>query len=162
MTRALIELGYRRLAFVGQPLRFNERARERRRGFRAALSEAGLDPEGALILEAPAGIKSGAETLARVIETRPDTDAIFFGGDVLAIGAILECHRRGWAVPGRVAIANFDDQEMAVQVTPSLTSIRIPRAEIGRRAAEIIFEHPRRTAPACIDVGFEIIRRDST
>ena len=80
----------------------------------------------------------------------------------LAIGAILECHRRGWAVPGRVAIANFDDQEMAVQVTPSLTSIRIPRAEIGRRAAEIIFEHPRRTAPACIDVGFEIIRRDST
>ena len=92
-------------------------------------------------------------------------DAVFFAGDVLAVGAALECQRRGWKVPGRVAIASFDDHEIAAQVTPALTALRIPRYEIGRRAAELILERHggvKHRKPVVIDVGFEIIARDST
>ena len=47
----------------------------------------------------------------------PEVDAIFFAGDVLAIGALLEAQRRDWAVPGRIAIVGFDDLDILQHTT---------------------------------------------
>ena len=121
-----------------------------------------VDPD--MVLEAPGGFSEGGDALVRLIQTHPDIDAVFFAGDVLAVGALFECQRRGWAVPGRVAIASFDDLDLLRHTVPAVTTLRLPRQEICRRSAELLVNRLR-GAPRerlKIDVGFEIVQRDST
>jgi LacI family gluconate utilization system Gnt-I transcriptional repressor len=163
MTRHLIERGYRKIAFVSLPSAITARAAARIKGYKVALVKAGRPVDPALVIEVEGGFASGATALVRLVKA--GADAIFFAGDVLAVGAALECKRLGWAVPERVAIASFDDHEIAAQLAPRLTALRIPRYEIGRRAAELILDrhngHRSRT-PIAVDMGFEILAREST
>jgi LacI family gluconate utilization system Gnt-I transcriptional repressor len=163
MTLHLHRLGYRRIALVTLPAAGNDRSRARQAGYRAALAELGLAEAPGRMLEMPPGLPSGAEAVVRLVEGA-GTDAVFFAGDVLAIGAHLECQRRGWAVPGRVALAAFDNFEILGQMVPPVTTLRLPRAEIGKRAAEILLDRiqGRSGGPVRIDLRFEIIQRDST
>ena len=87
---------------------------------------------------------------------------MFFAGDVLAAGALFECRRRGWAVPERLAIAGFDDQEIATEI--ALTTVSVPRREIGRRAAEMLLArlNGKTVEPRVLDVGFALKIRAST
>jgi LacI family gluconate utilization system Gnt-I transcriptional repressor len=164
MTAHLGRLGYRKIGFVTLPLRDNDRSRERRRGYFAALKEMGLPADAGLVLEAAGGFAEGADAIVRLIQTHPALDAAFFAGDVLAVGALLECQRRGWAVPKRVAIASFDDLDLLRHAVPAVTTLRIPREEIGRRSAELLVNRLLGAAPERIriDLGFEIVQRDST
>ncbi len=164
MTLHLVRLGYRTIGFVSLVTRNNDRAKERRKGYFAAIEESGLTPDPTLALEVPPGLASGAEALVRLVEHHRRLDAVFFAGDVLAVGAIFECQRRGWAVPGRVAIASFDDLDLLRHVLPSVTALRLPRYEIGRRSAEVLLDRiaGRSSEPIAIDLGFEIVQREST
>jgi len=76
---------------------------------------------------------------------------------------LFECQRRRIDVPAQIAIAGFDDLDLAAQVVPALTTIRVPRYEIGRRAGEMICERlaDREVAPPIVDVGFELVERAS-
>jgi LacI family gluconate utilization system Gnt-I transcriptional repressor len=164
MTEYLLRRGYRRVAFVGLPVAGNERVRERRRGYYAALAAAEISRDDALVLETVGGVENGARTLLQLMEIQPEVNAIFFAGDVLAIGAMMECARRGWDVPKRVAIAGFDDWEISRQFATPITTLDIPRYRIGERAAELMLRRldgdKGKIAP--IDVGFRIIERQST
>ncbi|SJZ56382.1 transcriptional regulator, LacI family [Enhydrobacter aerosaccus] len=164
MTVHLGRLGYRKIGFVTLPLRDNDRSKERRRGYLAALKELGLPVDHDLVLEAVGGLNEGADALVRLMQTGSDIDAVFFAGDVLALGALFECQRRGWNVPGRIAIASFDDLDLLRHTVPTVTTLRVPRAEIGRRSAELLVNRLRGAPPerVRIDVGFEIVQRDST
>lgn len=164
MTLHLAERGYRKIGFVTLPLKDNDRSIERRRGYLAALAELGRAEDPRVILEMPSGISAGADAIARLVEADEKPDAVFFAGDVLAIGALLECQRRGWAVPGRIAIATFDDVDLLRYVTPSITSVRIPRYEIGKRSAEVLLDRigGKATGPQAVDVGFDIVQRESS
>jgi LacI family gluconate utilization system Gnt-I transcriptional repressor len=163
ITLHLARMGYKQVAFVSLVRRENDRARERLRGYQAALAELGRKQDNALILERPPGFSSGAEAVVHLVERTPQVDAIFFAGDVLAVGAALECQRRGWKVPERVAIASFDDLDILRYVNPPLTTIRLPRYEIGRRSAECLLDRlsGRATQRISLDLRFEIIQRDS-
>lgn len=83
---------------------------------------------------------------------------------MLAAGAIVECQRRGWAVPGKLAIAGFDDQEIATEISPALTTIAVPRRAIGTRAATMLLARldGKPVDQAVVDVGFELKVRAST
>jgi LacI family transcriptional regulator, gluconate utilization system Gnt-I transcriptional repressor len=164
MTLHLARLGYRKIGFVTLPLRDNDRSEERRRGYFAALQELGLPADPTLVLEAAGGFSEGADAVVRLVQAHPDLDAGFFAGDVLAVGALFECQRRDWAVPGRVAIASFDDLDLLRHAVPTVTTLRIPRQEIGRRSAELLVNrlHGAPAERVRIDVGFEIVQREST
>jgi LacI family gluconate utilization system Gnt-I transcriptional repressor len=164
MVLNLAKLGYKNIAFVSLPVLGNDRASERRRGYSAALDELGRVFNRAIVMERPASLGSGAEAIAQLVETVPEVDAVFFAGDVLAIGALAECQKRGWAVPQRVGIATFDDVDMLRYVTPPITTIRLPRYEVGRRSAQCLLDRINGTAktPLVLDLGFEIIQREST
>ena len=164
MPEYLIGRSYRRIAFVGQIASQNERARERQRGYRAALAEAGLEVEEALSIETPGSFENGAKAIVQLMGLRPGVDAVFFAGDVLAIGAMLECNRRGWEIPRQVAIAGFDDWEISRRFAIPITTLDIPRYEIGEKAAELMLRRldGERGKLAPIDVGFRIIERAST
>jgi len=164
MTLHLARLGYREIGLVTLPLADNDRSIQRRLGYLAALADLGRPARPSNMLEMPGGIRAGAEAVGRLAGGDPAADAIFFAGDVLAIGAILECQRRRWAVPRRVAIASFDDLEALSYIIPTVTSVRIPRYEIGRRSAELLRERVAGHAEDLrrVDLSFEIIQRDST
>ena len=164
MAQHLMRLGYRRIGFVSLPAATNERSRDRQRGYRAALEEAGRPFDPRLLLEMPPGLASGVEALLRLLEGGGDPDAIFFAGDVLAIGAILECARRGWQVPDKVAIAAFDNIDLLGHLVPPVTTLRLPRLAIGRRSAEVLLDRiqGRATGAVSVDLRFEIIHRAST
>lgn len=164
MTAHLGRLGYRKIGFVTLPLRDNDRSRERRRGYFAALRELGLPADPDMVLEAAGGFSEGADALVRLVQTHPDIDAAFFAGDVLAVGALFECQRRGWAVPARIAIASFDDLDLLRHTVPAVTTLRLPRQEIGRRGAELLVNRLRGAAreKTRIDVSFEVVQREST
>ncbi len=164
MTLHLARLGYRRIALVTLPVAGNDRSADRRRGYAAALAELGQEADPRIMLELPPGLASGCEAVTRLVAMEPRVDAVFFAGDILAIGALLECQRRGWAVPGRIAIASFDDVDLLRQLNPPITSVSLPRVEIGRRSAEILLDRIR-GRPAekfVVDLGFEIIQRASS
>lgn len=164
VVRHLYERGYRRLGFVSAPIENNDRSQERRRGFVTAVKDFGLELREDVILTNTFSLHAGAESLRRILEKRPDTDAVFCANDTLAAGALLESQRLGLAVPGRVAIAGFDDLETSSHVIPALTTVRIRRREIGQRAAEMLLASlsGESLIEDKIDLGFEIVVRAST
>jgi LacI family gluconate utilization system Gnt-I transcriptional repressor len=91
-------------------------------------------------------------------------DAIFFAGDVLPVGALFEAQRRGWDVPGRIAIAGFDDLDILEHIVPKVTCLQLPRFEIGRRSAELLLQRLRGEDSDAVrlDLGFEVIERETT
>ena len=90
-------------------------------------------------------------------------DAVFFCNDDLAQGALLAALRLGVAVPGRIAVAGFNDLTGSAQMQPALTTVRTPRAEIGRAAASMLLQLMRGEAVAqpALDLGFELVLRSS-
>lgn len=163
MTLHLAARGYQRIGFVSLDTRTNRRARERRRGYLAAMRALGRKKDPLLIMEVGSGLASGAHAMIDMMNQAPDVDAIFFAGDVLAIGALFETQRRGWKVPQRIAIAGFDDLDILQHTVPTLTCLRLPRLSIGRRGAEALLERLRgQAAEVRLDLGFEVIQREST
>lgn len=164
ITRHLMERNYSPIGYIGAYPQDNDRARDRRAGFEAALTASGNGIAKDLILETTLDIAAGARAMAELLDRRPDLRAVFASADALAVGALFECQRRGIPVPGQVAIAGFDDLDIAAQVVPALTTIRVPRYTIGREAARMLRERlgARDVADKILDLGFELVVRDST
>ena len=162
MTRHLIDRAYRRIGFVSLNRSITQRSVERFKGYKAALREARLPVNPRHVIEVEGGYASGGAVIVELV--KQGADAAFFAGGVMALGAALQCQRRGWAVPGRIAIAMFDDHEVASQLSPAITALKIPRYEIGQRTAELILARHEGTQnkSVSIDLGFEIVARAST
>jgi LacI family gluconate utilization system Gnt-I transcriptional repressor len=162
VARHLVERGRRRCGFVGG---LESRAQARLAGFKAALAAAGEPPPE---YEVPddLSIIAGREALGRILARAPDIDGIFFATDVMAVGGLLECRRRGIAVPDRIAIAGLGNLEMGRQMQPALTTIEIPAYAMGHRAGELILARLAKDGPAAgeriIDLGFALLARETT
>jgi LacI family gluconate utilization system Gnt-I transcriptional repressor len=161
VTRHLIGRGYRPLGYIGAWPRDNDRARDRRRGFAAACRQAGIAVEDSLCIETDLDLNAGARAMAQLLDQRPDVRAVFCSADTLAVGAIFEAQRRGLGIPADIAIAGFDDLDIASQVVPALTTLRVPRYEIGRRAGEMICRRlaGQAVAEPVVDIGFAFVQR---
>jgi LacI family gluconate utilization system Gnt-I transcriptional repressor len=163
MMAHLTSRGHRVIGFIGAATPGNPQAADRRRAYDECIAEHGLALDPALAVECESEFSAGAAALLRILERRPDITAIFAASEVRAIGALLECQRQGWKVPDRIAIAGFNDAGMGGVLVPALTTVRVPRDEIGRRAASMIIERlsGRGTPQRVVDVGFEIVVRES-
>ena len=164
MTTHLGRLGYRRIGFVTLPLRDNDRSRSAAAATSPRWASSACRPIASSFSKRPAASATAPMRWSRLVQTHPDIDAGFFAGDVLAVGALFECQRRGWAVPGRIAIASFDDLDLLRHAVPTVTTLRIPRQDIGRRSAELLVNrlHGAPHEKVRIDVGFEIVQRESS
>lgn len=163
LTAHLVRRGYRRIALVCGRRRVSERQELRWKGYRAALKEGGQPYSAARVVETDLGCRNGAEALRGLLGRDPRIDAVFFSGDLMAVGAEWECLRRKWSVPDRIAIAGFDDQEIAAEAVPALTTIQVPREQIGRLAGQMLLDRLRGkpVEPKVVDVGFRLIERES-
>lgn len=163
MTQHLLARGRTRIAFAGAQL--DPRTLQRLQGWRSALQEVGCYEQTLEWLNpAPSSIALGATMFEQIMGQTPAIDAIFFCNDDLAQGALLAALRMGVAVPQRIAIAGFNDLTGSDQMVPTLTSVRTPRAEIGRAAADMLLSlmNGVTVAPACVDLGYALVVREST
>ena len=133
IVRYLIGLGHRRIALVNGPER-NFDAAERRRGYLDALQELpggpSADLEFAGDFSEEAGYRAGTEILA--LEHRPT--AVFAANDGMAIGALSAFRDAGVRVPDDVSLAGFDDIPISRFTAPTLSSVRVPIADLGSLA----------------------------
>jgi LacI family gluconate utilization system Gnt-I transcriptional repressor len=141
----------------------NDRMRDRHGGWAAALEESGRAADPSLTATVELSLEAGAAALGTLMARHPNLRAVFCGSDVLAAGALFECQRRGIDVPGRLAIAGFDDLDIARQVVPALTTVRVPRYEIGWNAGQMIIDRiaGRARGPRTVDLGFDLLVRAS-
>jgi len=155
--------GRKRVAFIGAMLDRDRRAGARRKGYAAAVSARGAHEEMVLELPGRASTEAGAAAIVEVRRRWPEVDAVCCSNDTLALGVLFECSRRGWRVPGVIAVSGFGDLEFAAQTNPALTTIRPPREEIGRVAGEILLARFAGSSPRPLihDLAFELIARAS-
>ncbi len=136
LARHLIGLGHRRFAVIAGQTTRNDRARERLAGVREALAESGLALPAEHVLEVPFAVAEGRRACAHLLDRTAGFTALVCGNDPLAIGALVECQRRGIAVPETLSIVGFDDIELAAELAPGITTVHVPSATIGERAGE--------------------------
>jgi len=134
----LLERGYRQLAcIVGRQQSYPSAEVNwfRLEGFSRALSEAGMKPQ--VVWEGET-LQDGYRATLRLVDGENPPDAIFACNDLVAIGVLRAAADRGLSVPDDLAVCGFDDIEYASYVNPRLTTIHIPKHEIGEKAAKII------------------------
>lgn len=157
MTARLIGLGHRRIGFVGGPADYAVSA-EREQGFRAALAEAGLTADAAVVKHGDFGFASGMAAAVGLIPA--GVTAIFAVSDAMAAGVLAEGHRRGLSLPRDLSVGGFDDSALASSVWPPLTTVRQPLRDLGWHAADLLLGAPSADARSLLP--FDIIERGST
>ncbi len=164
MTRHLAHCGYRRIGIVTPTLRNNDRAQGRRAGYLRAVRDFDLVERDSLLGESFLSVSQGAKMFREMLASNPDLEAVFFAHDMLAAGAMFEAARRGLRVPEDIGVAGFDDLDIAQEFVPPLTTVRTPRYTMGSTAARMLLQRIRGETPpsAVVDVGFEIVPREST
>lgn len=163
LAETLVRTGYRSIAFIG-PAQGDRRAHQRRMGYADAMARHGRPTVFLETPPPPSLMEHGASAVARLASAHPEVDAVCFTSDGLAAGALFECRRLGWDVPGRLALAGFGDFEIAAAASPALTTVAIPRYRIGEEAARVILGRiDGELVPGqIVDLGFEVVTREST
>ena len=135
-TRYLLDLGHRHVAMLAGITRDNDRASARVAGVRSALKQAKLTLPAERMVERRYEIAAAREGFRELMAVDPRPTAILCGNDVLAFGALLEAQRMGIDVPKQLSIIGFDDLELANQLQPALTTVRVPADTMWRVAAD--------------------------
>lgn len=138
----------------------DHRALMRREGF---LSAVGRDVPTAVV-PAPSSLALGRRALGELLQQQPDLQAIYCSSDQLAQGVLVEAHARGLRIPADLAVCGFGDAEFAAHLEPSLSTVQVDGAAIGRLAARLILERCRGQLvdQRIVDIGFRIVERQST
>jgi LacI family transcriptional regulator, gluconate utilization system Gnt-I transcriptional repressor len=145
---------------VGVATANDQRAMQRLEGFQSATGR--LVPTATV--PAPSNLAAGRSALTELLAQDPGIRAVSCSSDALAHGVITEARARGLRVPEDLAVCGFGDADFAAHLLPSVTTVRIDGAQIGRLAARMVIDRCRGASvePRVIDLGFEIVEREST
>ena len=159
----LLGLGHRRIAQITGPRGWLA-TEDRRRGYHAALAAAGIMPDPVLEKEAIPEIPPGRAAAEQLLDLAEPPTAIFAFNDNIAIGAIQAARARGVRVPEELSIVGFDDVEPATIVSPALTTVRQPLAEMGRTGVSLLNRllERQRFETLHVELATRLVVRDST
>jgi LacI family transcriptional regulator len=163
LARHLLDLGHVRFGVISQVAAKSDRAAERVIGIREVLAARGVAMPEERLVERPYKIVEGGEALCDLMRSATPPTAVICGTDMLAFGALIAARQVGIVVPRDLSVAGINDVEYAGNLTPPLTTIRLPADEIGDRAAEYLLGCiDRRPMIATSRVPFELVVRAST
>jgi LacI family transcriptional regulator, gluconate utilization system Gnt-I transcriptional repressor len=141
MAQALIDRGYRRIAYIGESDDQGTRGDQRRKGFVDAMRANGLSTERVLsYAPPPINMAQGREAFSALITRWPDTQAVMCVSDPCAFGALTYCLSKNWKVPERVAISGFGAFEISACSVPSISTLAVNGGEIGETAGNLLLE----------------------
>jgi LacI family transcriptional regulator len=138
-TEHLLQAGHRAVGLLTGPLT-SYSGQQRAKGYRAALTAAGLACNPAWVRPCSSQVEGGREAVLTLLAECPEVTALFCYNDLVAVGALLACAEVGRRVPEDLAVAGFDDIPMAALVTPALTTCRVPRHELGEQAMQLLLD----------------------
>ncbi|MDP1027574.1 LacI family DNA-binding transcriptional regulator [Sphingomonas sp. KR1UV-12] len=165
MTRHLLSLGHRRIAFVGGAARSSASV-QRLDGYRRALASAGIASDPGMVMEGDFTYPSGLEAAERLFASDQPPTAVFACNDDMAAAVIAVAHRLGLDVPADVAVCGFDDTVLATAIWPQLTTIRQPLVDMTKEAVSMLLEQVSTPGGLAADrrhrvFEYELIRRQS-
>lgn len=159
----LLQLGHRRIGVITGRAGWVA-TEERRRGYHAALAAAGVMPDPALEVESDFMLRGGTEAAGELLDAPNRPTAIFAFNDQLAIGAMQAARALGLRLPEDLSIVGVDDTVEASIVTPALTTVRQPLAEMGRMAVSLLMRLLAREnfEALHVELATRLVVRDST
>lgn len=162
--RHLVEGGHQRIAHVSGPLSLWT-AQVRKQCFLKALEQNGLDPQQAIIIEGDLRIEGGQKTFEQLWQLNPRPTAVFAANDLMALGLVWAARNSGLDLPRDLSVIGLDDIDLASKVSPSLSTIALPRREIGKMAMQMLLEmirNGKEAAKSRITVDTTFVLRQST
>lgn len=159
MGKHVIDLGHRNIAVIAGPLHLTT-IEDRLSGFRQALQEAGIDLPESQIVETDFTRDGGYGGTARLLDSAPETTAIFALNDAMAIGVLAALRAAGIRVPQDMSVVGFDDIPITRDLTPALTTVRLPMDLMGARAMDLALRR-RAKEPRRVPTEASLITRDS-
>ncbi len=160
-TEHLLELGHRRIAYIGgDPV--HPDAVERLRGYKTALQAAGVRFNKALVLPGKYHEQSGLLATEKLIDSGEPFTAIFAANDQMAFGAALALYRRRLRVPDDVSLIGFDDLAGAAHAIPPLSTVHQSGHDLGRMCALSLLDLLAGKAPEATLPAPRLVVRDST
>ncbi len=160
LARRLVTLGYRRFALLAGPRELLT-ARDRSAGYLAGIAAGGAHVPEAAVIEGPFTRDGGYAAAGELLRRELEVDVVLAANDVMAVGAMARFREAGIAMPGHLAIAGFDDIGTLRDVTPSLTTVRVPLESLGEQAVALALARAG-GEPTVVRVGGEIVVREST
>jgi len=136
-TDHLIGRGHRRIGAIGGPPDYLC-SRARLDGYRSALERAGLDYDPALVRPGDFYYEGGFVHGGELLDLADPPTAIFAGSDQQALGVYEAARQRGLRIPQDLSVVGFDDLPVVRWLSPPLTTVRQPLAEMGRAAADML------------------------
>ena len=139
LVQHLLDLGHRRFGLLTRSFEGNDRIRQRVEAVHETLAQVGvaIRPQHRIIVPSWA-LGAGRNGMREVLEATPRPTAVVCVNDYLAAGALIEAKAEGLSVPRDISIVGFDDLELAAQLDPPLTTIRIPAPRIGEEIGHFI------------------------
>jgi LacI family transcriptional regulator len=161
MTRYLIKLGHRDIAFVTGPERHTA-AGQRFRGFEAAMQDHGIPINDNWIVPGQFDVQSGMQAGQALFSARKRPSAVLASNDDSAIGVMAAAYSRGVAIPRDVSIVGIDDAPIASSFWPKLTTVHQPVGDLGRVATEILIREIEAPGERTVEkLDCEIVVRES-
>lgn len=138
-TQHLLALGHRRIGYIGGPPGSGCN-QARLHGYRAALENARIPADPALVLGEHFRYDAGLRAGSQMLDLPDPPTAIVGGSDTIALGIIEAARLRGLRIPEDLSVTGFDDTELARMASPPLTVIRQPLREMGRVAVKTVLQ----------------------
>lgn len=165
VTLHLYNTGHRAIGFIGGDICHPSIA-ERCESFKETLLEVGLTPDEALMVtdEDDTRVENGSSAIHRMLSRGSKPTAIFAANDAMAIGCVRYLKEAGIRIPDDVAVAGFDDIDMAYHIEPRLTTVRVFKEELGKLAVQRLVEimNAKTQVVVTTHVPVELVIREST
>jgi LacI family transcriptional regulator len=162
LGRALVVQGHRRFAVLAGPAGVLT-ARDRLAGFLAGLAARSVTVQPRHIVPGAFTRDGGYEAMSTILAmSGPRPDCVFAVNDVMAVGALARLRAEGMTVPGDIGLAGFDDISTLRDVSPPLTTVRLPLASMGEMAARLVLAETSPERPRVLPVPGEVVLREST
>lgn len=164
-TRALIEKGHKRIAFLNMNEPNGYTGPERQAGYAEALREAGLPVDPGIIFADDITIAGGYAAMMRLLDVRPRASAAIIPNDDMAYGALKALGERNLRVPEDMALIGFDAFDFATVFKPELSVVQQPMREIGDMVADLMVKRlnaEESFSPMKIQLNAQLILRGSS
>lgn len=138
-ARHLVELGHRRIAYIGDQFGFQSDT-ERFMGYRQVMEEADIGFQPELVAHGDGKPEGGMAAMARLLALASPPTAVFCYNDLVALGALRAAREHGVRVPHDLSLVGFDDLFLASYTDPPLTTVQQPKQHMGNMAARILLD----------------------
>ena len=162
-TNHLIDLGHRCIGFIGGDID-HPSIKDRFQGYKQALKENNIRFEEyyTILTEDSMSREIGYQSVKNLLNINSNITAIFASNDAMAIGAVQYLKEKGNEVPRDISIIGFDDVEAGLLLDPPLSTIRVPRVDLGVKTMQLMVQRLKNKNTDGILIPVELVARNST